>query len=49
MPAALSESLSDPAAIRFLQEASRLRLSQEEWEQLLGRLHGLRSDEEEPK
>jgi transcriptional regulator with XRE-family HTH domain len=49
MPAGLSESLTDPAAIRFLQEASRLRLSQDEWERLLGKLHGLRSDEEEPR
>jgi len=49
MPTGLSASLTDPAAIRFLQEASRLRLSQEEWEQLLGKLHGLRSDEEEPR
>jgi HTH-type transcriptional regulator, competence development regulator len=47
MPTGFSDSLADPAAIRFLQEASRLRLSPEEWEQLLGKLHGLRSDEEE--
>jgi transcriptional regulator with XRE-family HTH domain len=50
MPTGLSSgSLTDPGALRFLQEASRLRLSQEEWEQLLGKLHGLRSDEEEPR
>ena len=47
MPTGLDDSLTDPAAIRFLQEASRLRLSQEEWEQLMGKLHGLRSDKEE--
>ena len=46
MPTGFSDSLADPAAIRFLQEASRLRLSQDEWEQLLGKLQGLRSDEE---
>jgi transcriptional regulator with XRE-family HTH domain len=44
MPAGLNDSVGQPAALRFLQEASRMRLSQEEWEQLLGRLHGLRSD-----
>jgi len=49
MPTGLSGSLTDPAALRFLREASRLRLSQEEWEQLLGKLHGMRSDEEEPR
>ncbi len=43
MPTGLGESLvGEPAAIRFLQEASRLRLSQKEWEQMLGKLHGLR-------
>jgi transcriptional regulator with XRE-family HTH domain len=47
MPANLNESVGQPAALRFLQEASRLRLSQEEWEQLLGKLHGLRSDQGE--
>jgi transcriptional regulator with XRE-family HTH domain len=49
MPTGFSDSLADPAAIRFLQEASRLRLSQDEWEQLLGKLQGLRSDEEVPR
>lgn len=47
MPANLNESVGQPAALRFLQEASRLGLSQEEWEQLLGKLHGLRSDQGE--
>ncbi len=45
LPANLNDSIGQPAALRFLQEASRLRLSQEEWEQLLGKLHGLRSDQ----
>ena len=35
---------SEPAAIRFLQEASQMRLTGEEWERLLGQLHGLRSE-----
>ncbi len=40
----------EPAAIRFLQEASRLQLSQKEWERMLGELHGLRGgDEREEK
>jgi transcriptional regulator with XRE-family HTH domain len=47
MPAGLNETVGQPAALRFLQEASRLRLSKEEWEQLLGKLHGLRSDPDE--
>jgi transcriptional regulator with XRE-family HTH domain len=47
MPADLNDSVGQPAALRFLQEASRLRLSKEEWEQLLGKLHGLRSDQSE--
>lgn len=47
MPANLDESVGQPAALRFLREASRLRLSPEEWEHLLGELHGLRSDQEE--
>jgi transcriptional regulator with XRE-family HTH domain len=46
MPADLNDSVGQPAALRFLQEASRLRLSKEEWEQLLGKLHGLRSDQD---
>jgi transcriptional regulator with XRE-family HTH domain len=47
MPPELHDSIGQPAAVRFLQEASRLRLSQTEWEQLLGTLHGLRSDQSE--
>ena len=43
LPTELGESLvGEPAAIRFLQEASRLQLSQKEWERMLGELHGLR-------
>jgi transcriptional regulator with XRE-family HTH domain len=49
MPANLDESVGQPAALRFLQEASRLRLSPEEWEELLGKLRGLRSDQEEAR
>jgi transcriptional regulator with XRE-family HTH domain len=44
MPADLNDSVGQPAALRFLQEASRLRLSKDEWERLLGTLHGLRPD-----
>lgn len=48
LPTELGESLvEEPAALRFLQEASRLKLSQKEWEQLLGNLHGLRGSDEE--
>jgi transcriptional regulator with XRE-family HTH domain len=48
MPAGLSDSVTNaPAAIRFLQEASRMRLTAEEWDRMLGGLHGLRSDGEE--
>lgn len=47
LPTELGESLvGEPAAIRFLQEASRLQLSQKEWEQMLGELHGLRGGNE---
>jgi transcriptional regulator with XRE-family HTH domain len=48
MPAGMSDTVTGaPAAIRFLQEASRMRLTAEEWERLLGELHELRSDGEE--
>lgn len=48
LPSQLGESLvGEPAAIRFLQEASRLQLSQTEWERLLGELHGLRGGDEQ--
>jgi HTH-type transcriptional regulator, competence development regulator len=47
LPTELGESLAgEPAAIRFLQEASRLQLSQREWERMLGELHGLRGGDE---
>lgn len=47
LPTELGESLvGEPAALRFLQEASRMQLSQKEWEQLLGELHGLRGGDE---
>jgi HTH-type transcriptional regulator, competence development regulator len=48
LPTDLGESLvGEPAALRFLQEASRLKLSQEEWGQMLGNLQGLRGSDEE--
>ena len=47
LPTELGDSLvGEPAAIRFLQEASRLQLSQKEWERMLGELHGLREGDE---
>ena len=50
LPTELGESLvGEPAAIRFLQEASRLQLSQKEWERMLGELHGLRGGDEREK
>lgn len=48
LPTELGESLvGEPAAIRFLQEASRLQLSQKEWDRMLGELHGLRGADEQ--
>ena len=35
---------SEPTALRFLQEASDLKLSPEEWEKMRGSLRNLRSD-----
>jgi len=46
MPTELNADLSgQPGALKFLQEASKLRLSPDEWDELLGKLHGLRNDE----
>jgi transcriptional regulator with XRE-family HTH domain len=48
IPAELSAALGgELAALRFLQEASRLKLSPEEWEQMLGNLQGLRGGDDE--
>jgi len=48
MPSDLNASVrGDPAALRFLQEASKLGLSTAEWERLTGSLHGLRSSSNE--
>jgi transcriptional regulator with XRE-family HTH domain len=45
MPSSLDASLTgEPAALRFLQEASTLRLSQDEWERMIGSLRSLRPD-----
>jgi transcriptional regulator with XRE-family HTH domain len=45
LPVGLGATLSsDPAAVRFLQEASQLSLTSAEWEVMTGRLRGLRSD-----
>jgi len=43
-PDGLNTTLAQPAALRFLQEASQLDLSPGEWERLTGTLHRLRSD-----
>jgi len=32
---------SEPAALRFLREASKLKLTGQEWEQMIGSLHNL--------
>src|SRR4051812_32119803 len=46
LPGELSDTLTaEPKAVRFLQEASRLQLSPDEWERLIGTLHGLRDDD----
>ena len=48
LPSNLNASVTgDPAALRFLQEASKLGLSTAEWERLTGSLHELRSPSEE--
>ena len=48
MPSAVNASMSgNPAAQRFLQAASKLGLSTDEWERMIGSLHGLRSTDEE--
>jgi len=47
MPADVNALMSgDPAAQRFLQAASKLGLSADEWERMIGSLHGLRSTDE---
>jgi transcriptional regulator with XRE-family HTH domain len=47
MPAGLNDSLiNEPTAVRFLQEASRMRLTPEEWQRMLGELYGLREEGE---
>jgi transcriptional regulator with XRE-family HTH domain len=46
MPSGMEDSLSaQPEALRFLQEASDLKLSAEEWERMTGSLRELRSSE----
>jgi HTH-type transcriptional regulator, competence development regulator len=48
LPTAVEDGItSEPAAQRFLGDASKLKLSADEWEQLRGTLHGLRSDEKD--
>ena len=46
MPTELNADLTgQPGALKFLQEASKLRLSPDEWDELLGKLHGMRTEE----
>jgi transcriptional regulator with XRE-family HTH domain len=46
MPQNVESALSsEPAAIRFLSEASELNLSSDEWEKMRGTLRSLRSDQ----
>ncbi len=48
MPSDVNASMSgDPGAQRFLQKASNLSLSADEWERMIGSLHELRSTMEE--
>lgn len=49
MPVGANDALSAPSAIRFLSEATRMRPSAEEWDDLLGKLHGLRSERGEER
>ncbi|MCE9562123.1 MAG: helix-turn-helix domain-containing protein [Planctomycetes bacterium] len=47
MPAGLNDSLiNEPTAVRFLQEASKMQLTPDEWQRLLGQLYGLREETE---
>lgn len=46
LPVGVESTISEqPAALRFLQQASQLRLTQDEWERMIGQLHGLRGEE----
>lgn len=46
IPTAVEDGITgEPAALRFLDDASKLKLSADEWELLRGTLHGLRSDD----
>ena len=45
LPHGVGKALAqEPSALRFLQEASRLGLSEDDWEQMLGQLRSLGSD-----
>lgn len=46
IPTGLDAALTQPGALRFLQEASDLELTAAEWEQLRGQLRGMRPDPE---
>ncbi|MBY0460148.1 MAG: helix-turn-helix domain-containing protein [Gemmataceae bacterium] len=49
LPTGVNDALiNEPTAVRFLHEASRMKLTQDEWQRLLGELHGFRQDEEGP-
>jgi transcriptional regulator with XRE-family HTH domain len=49
VPIELRDTLSQPEALRFLREASRLRLSPMDWEALVTRLQQLRRTNAAPK
>ena len=50
IPNRLGNSIaSEPAALRFLNEASKLRLSTKDWEKMIGSLHNLRTDNQARK
>ena len=50
LPGGVGSALStSAAAVRFLQEASELSLSSQEWEQMRGTLHSLREQPQRPR
>jgi hypothetical protein len=46
LPEEVKESIgAEPAALRFLREATQMGLSGQEWEHMLGELQGLRGEQ----
>jgi transcriptional regulator with XRE-family HTH domain len=46
LPVGVESTITEqPAALQFLQQASDLRLTQNEWERMIGQLHNLRGED----